>query len=129
LATVEAFAITGPGAYPLGDGRVLSAHLADNPREEGINVVELCGRQVGFPLQVRAPRPGDRLQPTGMTGTRKLQDLFVDLKIPVEDRCTALLVFGADRLLWVAGIRRCEGLRPAATGPVLRLELTGSVTR
>lgn len=129
LATVDAFAITGPGVYPLGDGRVLSAHLADDPREEGPNVVEFCGRQVGFPLFVRAPRSGDRLQPAGMTGTRKLQDLFVDLKLPLEDRTEALLVFGADRLLWVAGIRRCEGLRPVATGPVLRLELSGSVVR
>ncbi len=129
LATVEAFEISGPVVYPLGDGRFLSVSLADDPREDGINVVEFCARQVGFPLQVRSPRPGDRLQPTGMTGTRKLQDLFVDLKLPLEDRAAALLVFGADRLLWVVGIRRCEGLRPAATGPVLRLELAGSVTR
>jgi len=129
LATVDAFAITGPGVYPLGDGRFLSVHLADDSREEGPSVVEFCNRQVGFPLQVRAPRPGDRLQPAGMTGTRKLQDLFVDLKLPLEERTSTLLVFGADRLLWVAGIRRCEGLRPAATGPVLRLELAGSVTR
>jgi tRNA(Ile)-lysidine synthase len=62
-----------------------------------------------------------------MAGTRKLQDLFVDLKLPVEARAAAVLVFGAGQLLWVAGLRRCHGLQPApGAGPVLRLELVDS---
>lgn len=120
------FAIAGPGIYPLTDGRVLGVSLADGARGEGRNAVEFCARQVTFPLRVRAPRPGDRLHPAGMAGTKKLQDLFVDMKIPVEDRIAAALVFGGERLLWVAGVRRCAGLGPAPVpGPVLRLELTG----
>jgi tRNA(Ile)-lysidine synthase len=59
-----------------------------------------------------------------MAGTRKLQDLFVDLKLPVEARSAAILVFGAGQLLWVAGLRRCDGLQPPPGGePALRLEL------
>lgn len=118
-------AITAPGLYPLTGGRVLAVSLADGSHGEGRNSVEFCARQVGFPLQVRAPRPGDRLHPAGMTGTKKLQDLFVDLKLSVEERASTVLVFGGEQLLWVAGLRRCEGLRPTpAIGPVLRLELT-----
>jgi tRNA(Ile)-lysidine synthase len=128
VVSVAALTITGPGSHPLGDGRILSVSLADKPRGEEANAVEFCARQVAFPLQVRASRPGDRLQPEGMTGTKKLQDLFVDLKLPVEDRTAAPLVFGAGRLLWVAGIRRCDGLQPMGSGPVLRLELVGSVS-
>ncbi|MHB8707803.1 MAG: tRNA lysidine(34) synthetase TilS [Desulfuromonadales bacterium] len=120
------FAITGPGLYPLTGGRVLSVSLEDKGRGEGANAVEFCARQVTLPLQVRAPQPGDRLQPAGMAGTRKLQDLFTDLKLPVEARAAAVLVFAGERLLWVAGLRRCAGLLPLpAAGPVLRLELSG----
>jgi len=117
------FDIAGPGSYPLTEGRVLGVSLADGPRGEKPDAVEFCARQVTFPLQVRAPQPGDRLHPAGMTGTKKLQDLFVDLKMPVETRAAAALVFGGGELLWVAGIRRCEGLRPVPMSPVLRLEL------
>jgi tRNA(Ile)-lysidine synthase len=64
-----------------------------------------------------------------MTGTKKLQDLFVDAKLTVEERAAAVLVFSAGRLLWVAGVRRCAGLRPAPTGPVLRLALFGNAAK
>lgn len=118
--------IAGPGVYPLTGGRVLSVSLADNSCGEGADLVEFCGRQVTFPLQVRAPQPGDRLSPAGMSGTKKLQDLFVDQKLPMEERAAAVLVFGEEQLLWVAGVRRCAGLRPTpGVGPVLRLELSG----
>lgn len=128
VGSIAALPIAGPGSYPLGDGRVLDVALADAPRGEAPAVVEFCARQVVFPLQVRAPLPGDRLQPAGMAGTKKLQDLFVDLKLPREERRAAALVLAGDgRLLWVAGLRRCEGLRPAAASPVLRLELFGQV--
>ena len=118
------FAVTGPGSYPLADGRVLSVLLADRASGEGPSVVEFCARQVTFPLAVRSPQPGDRLRPDGMTGSKKLHDLFIDLKLPAEARRTAALVWADGELLWVAGLRRAAGRRPApGSGPVLRLEL------
>ena len=116
--------LAGPGIYPLGDGRVLAVTLDERPRGEGPQVVEFAAGAAPFPLRLRGPRPGDRLQPQGMTGSRKLQDLFVDLKLPHEQRREAVLVFNGDRLLWVAGIRRCQGSSvESANGQVLRLEL------
>lgn len=37
-------------------------------------------------LLVRSWKPGDRFKPSGMLGTKKLQDFFVDLKIPQHER-------------------------------------------
>lgn len=37
-------------------------------------------------LNVRSWKAGDRFQPSGMVGTKKIQDHFVDLKIPQEQR-------------------------------------------
>jgi tRNA(Ile)-lysidine synthase len=37
-------------------------------------------------LQIRTRRPGDYIVPFGMTGTKKIQDYFVDEKIKREDR-------------------------------------------
>ena len=127
LPPVE-FEITGPGSYPLPDGRTLKVSLAGSRAAVSTDSVEFCARSVPFPLQVRPPRPGDRLHPAGMAGTRKVQDLFVDLKLPIEARAAAVLVFGVGQLLWVAGLRRCDGLQPMPGGaPVLRLELLAPV--
>jgi len=58
-----------------------------------------------------------------MDGTKKIQDLFVDLKLTVEDRRKSLLLLGNDKILWVLGLRRCEGWRPVTGKAVLRLEV------
>jgi tRNA(Ile)-lysidine synthase len=59
-----------------------------------------------LPLKLRTWRPGDRLRPRGLQGTKKLQDLFVDAKIPRQQRpFIPLLVSGGD-IIWVVGLRR-----------------------
>ncbi len=56
------------------------------------------------PLAVRNRRPGDRFRPLGLDGHKKLQDLFVDRKVPsdVRDR-VPLVVDETDRVVWVVG--------------------------
>ena len=48
--------------------------------------------------------PGLRMRPLGARGTRKLQDVLVDARVPREDRDSWPLVFAGDRLAWVPGI-------------------------
>jgi tRNA(Ile)-lysidine synthase len=58
-----------------------------------------------LPLKIRFRRAGDRI--ILENGTKKLQDLFVDAKIPEEKRATVpILVDAKDEILWVIGIRR-----------------------
>jgi tRNA(Ile)-lysidine synthase len=124
VQSVSPLTIAAPGLYPLGDGRILEVTLTDRARGESSHAVEFAAAQLPFPLLVRAPQAGDRFHPQGLAGSKKLQDLCVDLKLPREVRQGLALVFGADRLLWVAGVRRGEGLSPgAADCAVLRLEL------
>jgi tRNA(Ile)-lysidine synthase len=63
--------------------------------------------QVAVPLMVRPPQPGDRIQPIGMTGHRKLQDVITDRKIPRAARRRLPVVIDARRIVWVAGL--CVG--------------------
>jgi tRNA(Ile)-lysidine synthetase, C-terminal domain len=60
--------------------------------------------QAGIDLRLGFRRPGLTMRPRGGRGTRKLQDIFVDARVPREDRDTWPLVFAADRLAWVPGI-------------------------
>jgi tRNA(Ile)-lysidine synthase len=51
--------------------------------------------------------PGDLLHPYGLNGTKKVQDMFVDAKVPRSRRDKLpLLVDGDGRVLWIPGMRR-----------------------
>ena len=58
----------------------------------------------GLQLHVDYRRPGLRMRPLGGRGTRKLQDIFVDARVPREERDGWPLVFAGDRLAWVPGL-------------------------
>lgn len=65
--------------------------------------------RVGSSIQLRHWRPGDRFQPIGMTRPVKLQDLFVNLKIPRERRGTLVVAAtGSGELFWVEELRISE---------------------
>jgi tRNA(Ile)-lysidine synthase len=79
---------------------------------------------VRLPLLVRNRRPGDRFRPLGAPGSRKLQDVLVDRKVPRSERDrVAVVVDSDDRIVWVAGVAVAHGCRVTAPGDgVLILE-------
>jgi len=63
-------------------------------------------------LTVRPPRPGDRFRPLGMeSGSVKLSDFFVNVKLPRRARRTWPLVCVDDEIAWVAGFRSAHRFR------------------
>jgi tRNA(Ile)-lysidine synthase len=61
------------------------------------------------PLLLRPWKAGDRLQPRGMGGkSKKLQDLFTDLKLSREERSRIPLLAAPEGILWVVGRREDE---------------------
>jgi len=61
--------------------------------------------EIRFPLVVRSALPGDRFFPLGMEHSRKLKDLFIDLKVPVRERSRTLLLVSEERIAYVCGLR------------------------
>ena len=66
-------------------------------------------------LEVRPPAAGDRLRPLGLGGSKKLQDVFVDAKVPREDRADWPIIHQGETILWIPGLVRSE------VAPVTRL--------
>jgi tRNA(Ile)-lysidine synthase len=59
---------------------------------------------IGAQLIVRHRRPGDRLTPLGAPGRKKVQDVFVDRKVPRDDRDLVPIVTTVEgEIVWVAG--------------------------
>jgi tRNA(Ile)-lysidine synthase len=67
--------------------------------------------RIAFPLVVRSVSAGDRIQPLGMKGTRKLKSVFIDEKIPREQRRTLPVLADVISVLWVPGVRLSERVR------------------
>ena len=63
------------------------------------------------PLRLRAWRAGDRFRPLGLRGRKKLQDFFVDAKVPREARARVPLLVAGDRIAWVVGHRIADEFR------------------
>jgi tRNA(Ile)-lysidine synthase len=107
-ASFEPAPLTVPG-QTRWNGTVVRAEHAerfiapDVPREAYVDARSLDG-----PLLIRGPRPGDRLRPLGASGTRKLQDILVDLRVPARVRPGTPLVVCGHRIVWVCGLVLAE---------------------
>jgi len=94
------------------------------PLEDSPNVALLDFDNLNFPLTIRSFRPGDRFQPLGMEGEKKVKNLFIDCKIPAPQRKRIPLLYRGDRLLWVAGVRIDHRVRlKPETQRILRVEV------
>lgn len=113
--------VPGRVVVPEAGVEILAAAVASNEHDAAYSLV--VPPDTLLPLTVRSRRPGDRVHLTG--GTRKVQDLMVDAKIPRSERGRVPLVVAADgQVLWVIGApgaRRQASGTPAGDMVVLRL--------
>ena len=63
------------------------------------------------PLIVRNRRQGDRFQPYGMRGTKKIKDFLIDAKVPRHERDSIPLLVCGDEILWVIGYTTSESFK------------------
>ncbi len=68
------------------------------------NAILLDYDKIKGTLKLRKRQPGDRIQLKGMTGRKKIKNLMIDNKIPVEERDEIPLLTCDDDILWVVGL-------------------------
>lgn len=69
-------------------------------RAEGV----LDRASLGGELLVRPWQPGDRIAPVGLGGTKSLQDLFRERRMPRAERRSVPVVVSGDEVAWVPGV-------------------------
>ncbi len=121
--------LEGPGTYPLPGGTTLTIEEAAQPPDWSAVSADtgwFDAENAPFPWLLRTFRPGDRIVPFGMTGSKKVKELFIDARIPLCERRRIPLVFSGGRLIWVCGVRVAEGARVAAGTPkIIRAAVVG----
>jgi tRNA(Ile)-lysidine synthase len=80
------------------------------------------------PLVVRTWQPGDRIQPLGMTGMKKVKRHFIDRKIPVRLRGEVPLLVDGHSVIWIVGQLLSERVKLTdRTTKILRIERTEKI--
>ena len=102
-----------------GNPPVLGSDLAES--SSGHDAWSACmdRRALGDWLRVRVRQPGDRFQPLGMEGKKKLQDFFTDDKVPREWRDRVPVLVAQQGIAWVVGYRIAHWARvgPSQSSP------------
>lgn len=91
-----------PGTVAFGGGQVTARIAAHG---------DLDAAALGPEVEVRAWRPGDRMRPAGLGGTKSLQDLFVDRRVASDVRHRTPVVVARGEIAWVAGVATGERFR------------------
>ncbi len=117
-----------PGKIRLPEtGAVIEAKVVDSPVEgcNGRRCALVDAEKIKRPLFVRARRKGDFFYPAGFGKRKKLQDLFVDAKIPRDERDAVPIIENAGgEIVWVAGLRADERFKAAEnTANILMLSI------
>jgi tRNA(Ile)-lysidine synthase len=100
--------ITEPGCHTLPGGDRLSLFPETSaPDFATLSSCSACFdlEKAPFPWLVRTFRAGDRMVPFGITGSKKIKEIFMEARIPLSRRRTIPLVFSGDTLIWVCGVR------------------------
>lgn len=105
--TFEEKTLVVPGTTELGQGLLIEAQVVEGypSQKPGPDVAYLDWDSLSFPLKVRPSKEGDRFVPLGMKGKKKLQDLFVDMKVPRHKRWSTPVVVSGQEICWVVGLR------------------------
>lgn len=130
LPPLQPMQLTGPGVFDLGNGLSLTIMVTDVSTGRQQCAPATCfvdPQQAPFPWTVRPYAAGERLELLGMQGSRRIQDILTDLKIPRYLRAALPLVCHNSQPLWLAGIRRTRhALISATSTQSLQVTLCGT---
>jgi tRNA(Ile)-lysidine synthase len=113
-----------PGQVQVGHFTIRAELLSTAETKSGVDAVseDFDLDALKLPLVVRPRREGDRMQPFGSTGRKKVKDLLIDAHIPLQERDFLPLVCDQEDVLWIPTVRRsAKGALGSSTERVLRL--------
>ena len=72
-------------------------------------ICRLSSDDVKFPLRVRTRQDGDRMQVKGMLGSKKINDIFIDKKISIQERnMWPVVVDSNNTIVWLPGLKKSK---------------------
>ena len=81
----------------------------DNTNNNGNDICTLDSSTIALPLYIRNRKEGDYLEVKNLKGKKKVKELFIEAKIPLNKRNSyPLLVDSNDNILWLPNIKKSK---------------------
>jgi tRNA(Ile)-lysidine synthase len=111
-------------------GIEITAKLTDTFVKEKTNRAVFDADELCYPLFVRTRHDGDRFQPLGFAGSKKVKDFLIDLKVPREKRDDIPIICDQKSIIWVGGYRQSQnGKSRDTTKKFLVLTIIGNAIK
>ncbi|GEN31293.1 tRNA(Ile)-lysidine synthase [Cerasibacillus quisquiliarum] len=115
-----------PDRVVLPDGSEVVAQFTEEFNDNDTFTYICALELVELPLHIRTRQAGDRMTWKGLKGTKKLKDIFIDEKIPLEKRDTwPVITDNRGHILWLVGLRK-NNLKSNGTS-LVQLKYKGDV--
>ncbi len=97
-----------PGETALPNGKQIHTRFVKGDYKEfGNDSFLLKAETANLPLSVRTRMDGDRMTVKGLSGSKKIKDIFIDGKIPVSERSIWPIVEDCEgSIIWVPGLKK-----------------------
>ena len=90
----------------LSNGMILEK--IDDCDTNGNDILRLSSSEIVLPLRVRTRKNGDRIK-TFNGGTKKVKDIFIEKKIPLDKRDTwPIVVDSMDKIVWIPKLKKSK---------------------
>lgn len=81
----------------------------DKSEEKSNNILRLKKEEIEFPLYLRSRKHADKIEVKHLNGHQKVKDIFIDKKIPREQRDEwPILVDSSGNILWIPGVKKSK---------------------
>ena len=83
--------------------------IVKETKDTSNNIIKLNSKEINLPLHIRTKNKGDKIKVKGLNGSKKIKDIFIDEKIPKEERISyPILTDNKDNILWIPGLKKSE---------------------
>ena len=81
----------------------------EETNEKSNFVIRLLSSEIKLPLYIRNRKKEDKIAAKNLNGHQKIKDIFINHKIPLEQRDTwPILVDANDEILWIPGLKKSK---------------------
>lgn len=86
-----------------------SIELIDETLDNSNNICRLDSSEITLPLIIRTRRFGDKIKVKGLNGSKKIKDIFIDKKVPLNKRDIWPIVLDSKgNVVWIPGIKKSK---------------------
>ena len=87
----------------------LTIKRIDKSEKDGNDILRLNSADVVLPLRVRTRHSGDRIKVKNMNGTKKVNEVLINAKIPVSKRdLWPIVVDSCDKIVWIPKVKKSK---------------------